>query len=366
MGIFLEAKNSFDMELGVTNMAYDVKFDNVSREEWTCLLQQFNDANIYQTWTYGSVRWGEKSLSHQVVKRNGEVIAIAQLSIKKVPFLGLGIAYIPWGPLWRKKGNPIDFKNLQYAIRFLRDEYVKKRGLLLRIWPNVVEQQDNSIENLFQEEEFSLNSPARRYRTLLVDLKPEIEKLRKNLDQKWRNMLNQAEKKGLEIVEGNGDELYSIFLSLQSEMQERKNYTPGVSYQEFREIQRGLPEPLKMKIMVCKYEGEPVSSAVFSGIGDTGIYLLGATGHKGMKTKGSYLLQWRAVQWFKEKGCRWYDLGGINPENNPGVYHFKAGLSGRDVCHIGPYEVCNRPLSSLLVRWGEGVRSYLRRGKNSR
>lgn len=346
-------------------MNYDVEFDNVSRDEWISLLQQFDDANIYQTWEYGSVRWGEKSLSHQVVKRNGEVIAIAQVTIKKVPFLGLGMAYIPWGPLWRKRDNPIDFKIFQHSIGSLKDEYAKKRGLLLRIAPNIVKQKDDSIENLFREESFSIKSSYHQYRTLLLDLTPPIEKLRKDLDQKWRNMLNQAEKKGLEIVEGDGDELYDIFLKLQSEMQERKNYIPGVNYQEFREIQKGLPHPLKMKIMICKFEGEPVSSAVFSGIGDTGIYLLGATGHKGMKTKGSYLLQWRAIQWLKGKGCRWYDLGGINPETNPGVYHFKAGLSGIDVHHIGIYESCNNFLSSQLVRWGERVRGYLTRGNKS-
>jgi lipid II:glycine glycyltransferase (peptidoglycan interpeptide bridge formation enzyme) len=361
MGIFLEAKNSFCMELGVTNVTYGVEFDNVSRDEWTCLLQQFDDASIYQTWTYGSVRWGERSLSRQVVKRSGEVIAIALVAIRKVPFLGLGVAYIPWGPLWRKKGDSIDLKNLQYAIRSLRDEYAVKCGLLLRIRPNIVEQQDNSIENLFREEGFSLKLSNRRYRTLLVDLTPTIENLRKNLHQNWRRKLNQAEKKDLEIIEGYSDELYAIFLSLQSEMQERKDYTPGVSYQEFRGMQKDLPEPLKMKIMICKCEGEPMSAAVFSGIGDTGIYLFGATGDKGMKTNGSYLLHWLAMQWLKGNGCRWYDLGGINPEINPGVYQFKVGMGGMDVCHIGPYEVCNRPLSSLLVGWGEGLRSYLRR-----
>jgi lipid II:glycine glycyltransferase (peptidoglycan interpeptide bridge formation enzyme) len=347
-------------------MTFGVKFDNISRDEWFSLLQQFNDATIYQTWTYGSVRWGERSLSHQVVKRSGEVIAIAQVTIKKLPFLSLGIAYIPWGPLWRKKGNAGDLENLQYAIKFLKDEYVKKRGLILRIRPNIVAEHDDSVENLFQGEGFSFNSSARRYRTLLVDLTPEIEKLRKNLHQNWRRKLNQAEKKGLEIVEGNGDELYTIFLSLQSEMQERKNYIPGVSYQEFREIQKYLPEPLKMKIIVCKSVGEPIAAAVFSGIGDTGIFLFGATGDKGMETNGSYLLHWLAIQWLKGNGCRWYDLGGINPEINPGVYQFKVGMGGMDVCHIGPYEICNSPLSSLFVRWGERLKNYLRSGKNSR
>ncbi len=199
----------------------------------------------------------------------------------------------------------------------------------------------------------------------MVDLTPTIEKLRKNIHHNWRRKLNQAEKKDLQIIEGSDDELYAIILSLQSEMRERKNYTPGVSYQEFREIQKDLPEPLKMKIMICKCEGEPVAAMVFSGIGDTGIFLFGATGDKGMKTNGSYLLHWLAMQRLKGNGSRWYDLGGINPDNNPGVYQFKIGMGGVDVFHLGPYEVCNRLLSSLLVKWGEGVRSYLRRGNNN-
>ena len=177
---------------------------------------------------------------------------------------------------------------------------------------------------------------------------------------------NKAEKNDLEIIEGYSDDLYEGFLNLQSEMQDRKKYSPGVSYHEFREIQKALPEHLKMKIMVCKCEGEPMSAVVCTGIGDTGIYLFGATGTKGMKSKGAYLLHWRAMQWLKGNGCRWYDLGGINPENNPGVYQFKSGMTDMDVCHIGPYEVCNRPLSSLLVRRGESIKNFLDRRRNNR
>jgi lipid II:glycine glycyltransferase (peptidoglycan interpeptide bridge formation enzyme) len=35
-------------------------------------------------------------------------------------------------------------------------------------------------------------------------------------------------------------------------------------------------------------------------IGDTGVYLFGATNDEGMKNKGSYLLQWKAIQWMKK------------------------------------------------------------------
>ena len=131
---------------------------------------------------------------------------------------------------------------------------------------------------------------------------------------------------------------------------------PEVDYEEFREIQKELPVPLKMKIMLCEYEGEPINAAICTAIGNTGIYLLGASGAKGLKLKGAYLLQWQMIRWFKERNCRWYDVGGINPDKNPGVFHFKAGLSGKDVRHIGQLETCESLLSSCLVDWGEKCR----------
>ena len=63
---------------------------------------------------------------------------------------------------------------------------------------------------------------------------------------------------------------------------------------------------------------------------------LGATSDDGLNAKGAYLLQWTLIQWLKENGIKWYDLGGIDPEGNPGVYSFKRGLSGTDVSSINP------------------------------
>ena len=75
-------------------------------------------------------------------------------------------------------------------------------------------------------------------------------------------------------------------------------------------------------------------------MGDSAIYLLGATSDDGLNAKGSYLLQWTLIQWLKENGVRWYDLGGIDPEGNPGVYYFKRGFSGADVCQLTPLVAC--------------------------
>jgi lipid II:glycine glycyltransferase (peptidoglycan interpeptide bridge formation enzyme) len=78
-----------------------------------------------------------------------------------------------------------------------------------------------------------------------------------------------------------------------------------------------------------------------------------------MKAKGSYLLQWRMMQWLRQRGCRWYDLGGINPQRNPGVYHFKSGFGGQEVLQCGCLEASRSVLSLSCVRAAEGIKASL-------
>jgi lipid II:glycine glycyltransferase (peptidoglycan interpeptide bridge formation enzyme) len=333
------------------NSEYKIEIDRMSKDQWSELLPEFDDATIYQTWSYGAVRWGERNLSHLVLKRNDGITGAAQIIIRKMPCLGAGVAYIPWGPLWKKSGSNQKVENFQYLLRCLQDEYVSRRGLMLKICPHIVENDgSHEISAVINEEGFKKDASLPSYRSILVDLTAPLLDIRKKLDQKWRNQLNRAEKNNLEIIEGNDDRLYSTFLNLQGQMIDRKKYNPGVDYSEFGEIQRGLPDSLKMRIIICKYGGEPVTATIGSAIGNTGIYLLGATGDKGLQLKGAYLSQWLMIQWMKEKGCHWYDLGGIDPENNPGVYHFKSGLSGIDIHHIGQFSECTNMLSAGIVK----------------
>ena len=100
------------------------------------MLDLFNDANIYQTWSYGVVRWGAKNLSHMVLKRDGEVLGMAQLRIIRPTRLKFGMAYLRWGPLCERRGKPLDPEVLAIMSRALEEEYVEKRRLLLRVLPN--------------------------------------------------------------------------------------------------------------------------------------------------------------------------------------------------------------------------------------
>ena len=326
---------------------YNFEVDTVKEKEWSDLLGLFEDANIYQTWAYGKVRWGERNLSHIILKKNQEVVSIAQLRIFRPPFFKSGMAYLTWGPVFRRRGESSDLAHGIEMVKALYQEYVVSLRMFLRVKSHAINDAYNRIFSAFNELGFRSNGEASSYRTLMVDLSPSEAEIRKRFAQKWRNQLNRAEKNDLQVIEGSNVDLYDTFISLFEEMLSRKKFKPGVDIHQFREIQEQLENPLKMIIFLCHHNGKAVSSLVGSAIGTRGIYLLGATNSDGMLNKASYLLQWRMIRWLNEQGCKWYDLGGINPEINPGVYHFKAGLGGTESFHIAQLDAYG-DLSSRL------------------
>jgi lipid II:glycine glycyltransferase (peptidoglycan interpeptide bridge formation enzyme) len=106
-----------------------------------------------------------------------------------------------------------------------------------------------------------------------------------------------------------------------------------------------------------------VAGHVASFLGDTCVYLLGATSEEGLRTKAAYLLQWRVIQAAHEKGFKWYDLGGIDPEANPGVHHFKRGLGAQEITAPGPLEYPAAGWRRAAVHGSEQVYRRLRRAK---
>ena len=165
--------------------------------------------------------------------------------------------------------------------------------------------------------------------------------------------MNRSEKNGLEVVEGTSDDLYEIFLKLQKEMQDRKQYQPTIDYVEFGEIQKKLPESMKMHIVICKHEGRARDGHDRVCNRGQGHLPARRNGRNGDEAEERLPVAVEDDPVAAREGCRWYDLGGIDPENNPGVYHFKVGMSSVDVSHIGQYEANTSTISSLAVGFAE-------------
>ncbi|MGB8988293.1 MAG: peptidoglycan bridge formation glycyltransferase FemA/FemB family protein [Candidatus Sulfotelmatobacter sp.] len=331
---------------------WQIEVDRATPEEWSGMLDGFEDANIYQTWSYGAVRWARKNLSHLVLKRDGDVVAMAQLRIIRPAKFNFGMAYLRWGPQCHRRGRELDADVAMSMAQALREEYVRRRRLLLQILPNAFVETQRGVlfQSAFNSFAQEVSTPANLYRTIVLDVTPPLDQLRKDLDKKWRNQLTRSEKNGLTVSGDTGTVAYGIFCRMYAQMLKRKAFETTVDIAEFERIQKSLPESHRMRILICEQNGVPVAGIVASAMGDSGIYLLGATSDDGLNSKGAYLLQWTMIQWLKKNGFKSYDLGGIDPEGNPGVYSFKKGFSGADVSQLGPFVACDNVVSSAIVR----------------
>ncbi len=315
----------------MTILPLHIEIDKIDRKSWEKLLTQFHDTSLSQVWTNRTSARRKENVSHMVIKAGEEVLGCCQVKLRHSPFYKIGIAHIRRGPLYKKRGKEVSNEVLLHLVRGIKAEYGGKRGYLIRFEPATKGNEKAVFKQILEDEGFKCNLSERPYRTLFLDLSPSLDEIRKNLLQKWRNGLNKAERMGLTIIQGTSDELYRKFLIIAHKMVERKNLPRKHldAYEEYRRMQVTLPEQFKMQIMICKAGDEPICANVFSAVGDTGVWTFGATDEKALKVNGSYLLQWRMIQWMKERGLAYYDLGAFNPKRNPGGYHFKLGVAGK-------------------------------------
>lgn len=329
---------------------------------WQHLLDGFEDANIYQTWAYNEVTSGRR-MEHVILRRDGEVRALALARIVRVPVVGAGLAYVRWGPIWRRRGQPAEQQVFRQALRALRNEFVCARGLTLRLLPVLFDTDPPAYSSILAEEGFEAAATGPQSRTILMDLSPEIHELREGMKSHWKRELKVGDKNALRIVEGTGVELFDSFIGMYREMVSRKRFVEPNDINQFREIQRRLPEPQRMTVLLAYAGADLCAGSIYSAIGNTAIYLFGATSNAGMKSRGSYVLQWRIVEQLKRKGIGFYDLNGINPEKNPGTYKFKSdlsGVNGREVCFLGRFETHASRSTHKFVQLGETLRDGIR------
>jgi lipid II:glycine glycyltransferase (peptidoglycan interpeptide bridge formation enzyme) len=343
--------------------AYTVETDGASEHSWNNILQYFEDANLIQSWSYGATRWGEGNLSHVLLQRDGEVVAAAQSVIVKLPLLGAGMAYVKWGPLWQLRGRQRNEETFRRMLQALREVYVVQRGLLLRVFPAGTEAGIGALRSIFKEEGFERDLSIGTPGTAFIDLSHSLEEIRSSLKPAWRRNLKLAEQNQLTVIHGVSDELLDIFVGLYTEMQNRKNMIGQVNIDLYKGIQRNLPDGLKMRVMICEHQGEPVAGIVVTFLGNMAQNHLAATGDKGLHLRASYLLHWRMLEWLKAHGCRWLDLDALNHQKYPGISQFKLGLAGRlgwEAEYPGQFESCTNAVSHFSVRLAEQLRTTYR------
>jgi lipid II:glycine glycyltransferase (peptidoglycan interpeptide bridge formation enzyme) len=330
------------------------------------ILDLFQDANVFQTIAFCRAKMPGVRLEQFVLRQGSDIVASALVRVVPIPLLGTSIAYVLWGPLFHPWTGTRDRTALSHTLKALRDEYVVKRRLGLRIAPMPTGADGAEWSAMFREHGYRHVVPRVPKRTILVDLDRPLEQLRKGLDQKWRNCLNSAERKNLDVRHGDDGTLFELFLEVYREMLARKQLAEPGDIRSFMTAQAALPDRFKLRVFVALEDGKPSAGVICSALGRRGVFLFGATGGSGMKNKASYLLQWRAIEWLRKQQCSLYDLHGANAETNPGVYAFKMGLCGKngsEVEMLGHFEACGSARTRVLMDVADLVNDSYKRLK---
>jgi hypothetical protein len=328
----------------------------IERERWIDLAGDFEDHNFRQCWDYAEMLAARASATaeHVVVGENGRPVGLASVRVKLLSRSGTGIAYIHGGPLVRRRDAADERAPLEHVLTALKEEYVDRRRLVLRIAPPIGDGAWNAARNEgLRAAGFRPADHLRPYRTMLVDIGRPAEDIRSGLAQKWRNCLNKAERRDVRVTQGREPTLFADFHPLFDELVARKSIAVELGADFYARLQTRLPERERLYLAIARVDGRPAAGVLASIHGDTAVYLLGASNDLGRATNAAYLLQWKVIRAASEAGCRWYDLGGVDAAANPGVHRFKQGFGGTELCAPGPYELLPGRLRGTAVRAAE-------------
>jgi Acetyltransferase (GNAT) domain len=327
-----------------------------ARHEWIALAADFADHNYRQCWDYAEMLAARSGAAAEqvAVTRDDEPVGLAGVRVKRLPGTGTGIAYVAGGPLVRHRHAPGDPACLQTALAALREEYVDRRRLVLRVAPAIGDEAWNALQDeLLREAGFRPAPHVRPYRTIMVDIARPFAAVRSGLAKKWRNLLSNAERRELQVTAGREPALLHEFEPLFAELVARKSFGVDLGAGFYAQLQGRLPEAERVHVAIARVDGRPAAGVVASMHGDTAVYLLGASNDAGRATNAAYLLQWKVIEEAARRGCRRYDLGGIDPDNNPGVHRFKQRMGGAEMVAPGPYELAPGRARAAAVRAAE-------------
>lgn len=324
--------------------------DTLCDKEWDAIAASFEDVSYEQTAAYCRARWGAKKNSHLLLRRGGDIIAAARVLEFKIPGLGKGLAYVKFGPLWRRTDQQPDPDAYRSVLAALTGEYCDNRGLILSILPRPSPEFGALEQAMLEANGFTNRKPADDPARYLVDLSLNEEKQLASLGQSWRRNLRKSAASGLDIGFAAGACAFEQFQALHASMVTRKNAAHGDAVHLLPHLHDALPERLAPKIVIASHAGKPFAGAVIALNGDTAYYLYGATTQAALPLRAGYALQWWIVRWLSDQGVRWYDLGGA--AGNSGLNQFKTGLVGRQgqiVELAGEYVKWNRRVDLIVA-----------------
>lgn len=317
---------SADVPLGTAH-GWSVSVEQLGNNGWHEISSQFEDASLHQSWAMGAARWGRNNLYHAWVTYNGVVKAAAQIAVRNLGPIGISAAYVSWGPIWKRRDGARDLDAYSRLITALRHRFVDNSGLLLALMPTEADG-EAGVHNVLVSRGFRHQPQIETYETLAINPSlPEIE-LQSALSQSWRRNLKKSNRHEFEIIVSDDGSGFEEFRYLYAQMKLTKTFkdSPVMTYLD--EIEAQLPKTDNLRVYLARHNGVAVAGVIVWLSGVQASRQLAAATLEARNLRAAFHLDWHIVRDLGGNNITHYDLCGIDPLNNPGVYQYKLGLSG--------------------------------------
>lgn len=333
--------------------------------EWDAFVAAHPNGSLLQTtaWAQLKNRFGWRS--HRVwLRREGELVAGAQVLYRSVALGAIKIGYIPHGPLvdWEDDEqvdillNQIDQSAYQHRAGMLKIEpFVWQDALGPEHWHEICRRHD------FQADTDTIQPP----RTTVIDLRQSEEAILSAMKQKTRYNIRLAARKDVTVRMGTRDDVkyFNGLMLMTGERDAFSVHQPSyylAAYEMFAQD--------NVALILAEYEGQPLAGIMVFVNGRRAAYLYGASSNDERQRMPAYAAQWAGIQWAKQRGCTTYDMWGVPDasfekleaefaERTDGlwpVYRFKRGFGGELRRTVGAADRVYNNMLYRLYRWRRG------------
>ena len=312
---------------------------------WDLIISQFSDGSIYQT-----TKWAKhkESSGWQVIRLikfdQNFPVAAAQCLFRRGP-LGSVVVWVAGGPIGDIDSVSSDFVNIvkqQTSARFL---YIRVA---------VMRQTDAASANALTSQGWRQSSAIIGTRSSLIHSLDAEESIRRSrCSSNWkRNLKRSAQNEGLTYIwkSPDGNSISDAYAQM-DEFKDIKGVSLARSSDDLQSVINTFGDSLIL-VRSDDKDGAPLAIRGALLFNETAWDFIAVTTPAGRKKYASHAVFWALAEQCFQLGIKQFDLGGIDPVNNRGVYDFKKGTGTAQVDYLGEWEISN-PL------WFRGIASRL-------
>ena len=300
-----------------------------------------------------SYEWGDfKETLHGKVLRfaieeNGTWIACFQMEIHQLPF-SFSYGYAPRGPVLKKELYANESKT-QEIFTYIA-EYLKKHFshlVFVRFEPPMKNLFPCDKSSLFVQPPYYLQP---RFNQLITV--GEAAAMLKTMSADIKHDIRAGERIGVVITAKPelSESERAAYEAMKSDTQSRsgKEIFPLDSYftnfeKTFRTNPADTSGPQLLFFIASNKEGEPVAINLNLLYASTLTYLYGASLTGSKSKRAPAYLHWKTIEYARENGFSYYDLGGVDETLWHGLTYFKRQFGGETLEYMGILDVVLKP-----------------------